>query len=104
MSLGINRYGEWPNDVEAVQVSGDNCMDVYHWIEENTGGSFEPMAYINGDLDIDSGISIDPADGRMIVVVNGMADWVNLGDYIVWDHGIFFVYDPESFADMYAEY
>lgn len=60
------------------------AMAVYQWVEENTLGSFEPLACIDGEKPWpESGVSIDPRDGRIIIVGSHFPQWVDLGDYIV---------------------
>ena len=57
---------------------------IYLWIERNTLGSFEPMDVIEGRKPWpESGVTIDPRDGRMIIATLEGGHWVNLYDWII---------------------
>ena len=62
------KYRKRPVVIEARQLTGGAAqwLDVYKWIEENTLGSFEPLSVIEqGPPYPESGVSIDPSDGRL---------------------------------------
>ncbi len=77
-----------PVEIEAMQfrhgLSAGDAHAVYRWIENNTLGSFEPMAVIEGRKPYPaSGVSIDPRDGRMIISTLEGLHWVNLDDWVI---------------------
>ena len=85
------------------EVNSEDPMAVYRWIEDNTLGSFEPMACINGSKSYpESGVSIDPRDGRLLVATLGGGVHVNLGDYVIkFDDGRFYPMSADSFHENY---
>ena len=77
-------YRKKPVEVEARQVVFDSITEVYRWVEENTLGSFEPMAVIEGREPCPaSGVSIDPRDGRMMIATLEGYHHADLGDWII---------------------
>lgn len=80
------RYTKRPVTIEAMQLTGATLdqMVVYQWIEANTAGSFEPMAVIEGKRPYpESGVSIDPRDGRLIISTLEGLHWADPGDWII---------------------
>ena len=101
------KFTKKPITIEAMQLVGSaaDTMDVYRWIEENTLGSFEPLARIEGHEPWPaSGVSIDPRDGRIIIstLEGGMtADW---GDWIIKGvQGEFYPCRNDIFEATYEE-
>ena len=92
-------------EIEAMQFGGTTAEThaVYQWIEQNTLGSFEPMAVVEGREPLPaSGVSIDPRDGRMIIATLEGLHWVDLGDYVIRSiKGEFYPCKPNIFAAMY---
>lgn len=76
---------------------------IYQWIERNTLGSFEPLDVIEGRKPWpDSGVTIDPRDGRMVIATLEGGHWVNLGDYIIRGvQGEFYPCKPDIFEATY---
>lgn len=94
-----------PVTIEARQFVGTNAElhSIYCWIEDNTAGSFEPMAVIEGKVPPpETGVSIDPRDGRMMISTLEGVHWVNLGDYIIKGvMGEFYPCKPDIFEATY---
>ena len=82
-----------------------SAHSIYLWVENNTLGSFEPLSRINGSSPWpESGVSIDPRDGRMIIASPGGVFWVNPGDWVVQSphySNEFFPVPPERFNSHY---
>lgn len=103
----VKRYRKKPVDVEVMQLEEDattaDGMKVYQWIERNTLGSFEPMSRIEGrEPWPESGVSIDPRDGRMIIATLEGGHWVDLGDWVIRGvAGEFYPCKPDIFAATY---
>jgi hypothetical protein len=83
--------------------SSSELHAVYRWVEQNTQGSFEPLAVIEGRKPYpESGVSLDPRDGRMIISTLEGLHWVNLGDYVIRGvQGEFYPCKPDIFAATY---
>ena len=98
-------YRKLPVVIEARQFDGSpgEMHAVYQWIERNTLGSFEPMGVIEGRVPCpESGVSIDPRDGRMMIATLEGAHHVNVGDYVVQGvAGEFYPCKPEIFLSTY---
>lgn len=105
-------YRKKPVVVEARQLvdSNGDMHGVYQWIEkntlgsfENTLGSFEPMAVIEGREPYpESGVSIDPRDGRLIVSTLEGLHWAEPGDWIIRGvQGEFYPCKPDIFEATY---
>lgn len=92
-------------EIEAIQFCGTTAEThaVYQWIEQNTLGSFEPMAVIEGrEPPPASGVSIDPRDGRLIIATLEGLRWVDLDDYVIRGvKGEFYPCKPDTFAATY---
>ena len=81
-----NLYRKKPVIIEARQLTGDTAEvhAVYQWIEQNTLGSFEPLGVIEGRKPYpESGVSIDPRDGRLIISTLEGPHWADQGDWII---------------------
>lgn len=79
-------YTKLPIAVEAMQITDDNAQAnaVHQWIEDNTLGSFEPMAVINSDVPPpESGVSIDPRNGQLMIATLEGVMWAGPGDWII---------------------
>jgi len=100
-----SKYRKRPVTIEAMRHASPNGLDVYHWIESNTLGSFEPMAVIEGRAPCPaSGVSIDPRDGRMMIATLEGFLLVDLGDYVIRGvQGEFYPCKPHIFAATYEE-
>lgn len=100
------KFRKKPVVIEAMVLGGDmpeDWMNVYQWVENNTLGSFEPMAIISGDKPCPaSGVSIDPRDGRMMIATLEGFHHANLGDYIIKGvQGEFYPCKPDIFEATY---
>lgn len=116
MSL-LTKYRKKPIEIEARQFLGGGAGPnggptphstsathaIYRWIERNTLGSFDAAPVIAGDLPWpESGVSIDPRDGRMIIATLEGGHWVNLGDWIIRGvQGEFYPCKPDIFVATY---
>ncbi|RKQ36223.1 hypothetical protein [Kocuria tytonis] len=78
---------------------------IYSWVESNTAGSFEPLSRIEGrEPWPESGVTIDPRDGRMVIATLEGGHWVNPGDYVIRGvAGKFYPCKPHVFAESYEE-
>ena len=78
---------------------------VYQWIEKNTLGSFEPMGPIEGRWPWpESGVTIDPRDGRMVIATLEGGHWVDLFDWIIRGvKGEFYPCKPDIFEATYEK-
>ena len=82
--MGI--YRKKPVEIEARQLTGStaDAHAVYQWIEQNTLGSFESLGVIEGRKPYpESGVSIDPRDGRLIISTLEGLHWADQGDWII---------------------
>jgi hypothetical protein len=82
------KFRKRPVEIEARQMpiapDAPAAMEIYQWIEQNTLGSFEPMAVITGKKPWPaSGVTIDPRDGRMIIATLEGGHWVDLGNWVI---------------------
>lgn len=98
-------YPENTDPAEDGYARNIKSSDVYRWVEENTAGSFEPLSRIAGDEPWpESGVSIDPRDGRMIIVTLEGGQWVDFGDYVIRGVvGEFYTCKPGIFHLTYEE-
>lgn len=80
---------------------------VYDWVVENTLGQFDCLSIIEGKRGAtwpESGVSIDPRDGRMVIATLEGGHWVNLGDYIIRGvQGEFYPCKPDIFEQTYEQ-
>lgn len=103
----ITKYRKKPVVVEARQFTGTNAEThaVYQWVEENTLGSFDCTPIIDGEDGArwpESGVSIDPRDGRMVIATLEGGHWVDLGDYIIRGvQGEFYPVKDSIFRETY---
>ncbi len=101
------KFRKKPVVVEAKEFAGDTAKlhQVYLWIEENTEGSFEPMAVIEGRKPCPaSGVSIDPRDGRLMIATLEGFHHANIGDWIIRGvQGEFYPCKPDIFAATYEQ-
>ena len=82
----MTKYRKKPVVIEARQLAGTTaeCHAVYLWIEENTLGSFEPLAVLDGEKPApESGVSIDPADGALLIATLEGVMKANYGDWVI---------------------
>lgn len=105
----ISRYQKKPVVVEAIRLVDDSevWMKAYHWIENNTLGTFDCTPIIDGEDGAvwpESGVSIDPRDGRMVIATLEGGHWCDPGDYIIRGlAGEFYPCKPKIFyASYYA--
>ena len=101
------KYRKKPVVIEAMKLVGSTAEfhDVYLCIERNTLGSFEPLAVIEGDKPYpESGVAIDPRDGRLIISTLEGLHWADPGDWIIRGvAGEFYPCKPEIFEATYEE-
>jgi hypothetical protein len=94
------RFRKRPVEIEAMQLVG-NAVDVhqvYLWVEENTQGSFDPMA----DEVPASGVSIDPATGFLLIATLEGVMQAKPGDWIIQGvQGEFYPCGPDIFEATY---
>ena len=100
-------YRKKPVTVEARQLVGDTAAihAVYLWIESNTLGSFEPLAVLDGEKPApESGVSIDPSDGALLIATLEGVMKANYGDWIIRGiKGEFYSCKPEIFEATYGK-
>ena len=100
-------YRKKPAVIEARQLVGTAAQmhAVYLWIEENTLGSFEPLAVLDGEKPApESGVSIDPTDGALLIATLEGVMKATYGDWIIRGvAGEFYPIKPHVFADSYEE-
>ena len=103
--MSAQRFRKKPVEIEARQLTGSasETHSVYLWVEENTLGSFEPMAVIEGREPCPaSGVSIDPRDGRMMIATLEGYHHANNGDWIVRGvQGEFYPVKDSIFRETY---
>ena len=101
------KFQKKPVVIEARQLTGGTAEwhSVYQWIENNTLGSFEPLAVIEHHVPYpESGVSIDPRDGRLIISTLEGLHWANPGDWIIRGvQGEFCPCEPDIFDATYEE-
>lgn len=99
------RFRKLPVTIEAMRFYGSPAdgYAVYTWIEENTKGSFEPMAVLNGEVPVpESGVSIDPSDGALLIATLEGVMHASEGDWIIRGvQGEFYPCKPDIFAATY---
>ncbi|MCM0622698.1 hypothetical protein [Nocardioides bruguierae] len=91
-----------PVEIQAMRLVGDNgrIHAVYKWVEENTQGSFDPMA---AQIPA-SGVSIDPATGYMLIATLEGVMQAKPGDWIIRGvQGEFYPCKPDIFEATYDE-
>lgn len=75
-----------PVVIEARQLAGttSDVHGVYQWIESHTAGSFEPLAVLDGDAPApESGVSIDPGTGELLIATLEGVMRAGIGDWII---------------------
>ena len=82
------RYRKKPVVIEARQLpataSPAEAHAIYQWVEERKLGSFEPLDAIEGRKPWpESGVAIDPRDGRMVIATLEGGHWVTPGDWVI---------------------
>lgn len=80
------KYRKKPVLIEAMEAVPSSYMEVYQWVERNTLGSFDCLPIIEGEPGSgwpESGVSIDPRDGRMVIATLEGGHWVDPGDYVL---------------------
>lgn len=93
------KYRKKPVEIEARQFIGEEGgYDVYRWVEENTQGSFDPLA----EEVPASGVSIDPATGFLLIATLEGVMQAKPGDYIIQGvEGEFYPCKPDIFEKTY---
>jgi hypothetical protein len=92
-------YQKKPVVVQAMILDGTpaEMMEVYHWIEANTKGSFDPFSVPPGD-----GVSIDPATGELMISTLEGIMRAKKGDWIIRGaKGEFYPCKPDVFEQVY---
>ncbi len=101
----MSKFRKKPVVVEARRLVGAaaDWHAIYLWIERGTLGSFEPMNVISGLKPYpESGVSIDPRDGRLIISTLEGLHWADYGDWIIRGvSGEFYPCKPDIFAATY---
>jgi hypothetical protein len=99
------KYRKKPVVIEARQLSGGNgaCHEVYLWIEEHIGTAQTPGFESDDDpRPIDKGVSIDPADGKLVIRTLEGDMKAEFGDWIIKGvQGEFYPCKPDIFAKTY---
>ncbi len=101
------KFRKKPVEIEARQLVGDTATlhSIYLWVEENTLGSFEPLDVIEGRKPWpESGVTIDPRTGQMVIATLEGGHWVRAGDWIIRGvQGEFYPCKPDIFEATYEE-
>ena len=99
------KFRKKPVTIEAMQFSGTPAEGhaVYQWVEKNTLGGFELLAVLEAEEPApESGVSIDPSDGRLVIATLEGLHWANVGDWIIRGvAGEFYPCKPEIFTATY---
>lgn len=104
------KYRKKPVVVEARQFpihgnDAQHAIAIHQWVEENTLGIFDCTPIIDGEEGAhwpESGVSIDPRDGRMVIATLEGGHWVNPGDYVIRGvQGEFYPCKPDIFEATY---
>lgn len=93
------RYRKKPVEIEAMQFAGTTAERhaVYQWVEEYVG-SYDFTAEDKPD----AGVSIDPADGRLVIRTLEGEMHADVGDWIIRGvQGEFYPCKPDIFAATY---
>ena len=104
---GSVKYRKKPVVVEArhlpVDATTAEAHSIYRWVESNTLGTFEPLSRIEGaEPWPESGVAIDPRDGRMVIATLEGGHWANPGDYVIRGvAGEFYPCKPAVFEATY---
>lgn len=80
------KFRKKPVEIEARRFYGTEAEAhaVYQWVEENTLGSFEPMAVLEMRNPCPpSGVSIDPTDGSLLIATLEGLMRASYGDWII---------------------
>lgn len=83
--MTVQRFRKRPVTIEAMRLIGTPAEThaVYQWIEANTLGSFQPPTGEDDWVAPESGVSIDPATGDMLIATLEGVMHARLGDWIV---------------------
>ena len=107
MTTPVKLYRKKPVVIEAIQLTSDpeTFSKAFSWIEVFTLGTFDCLPIIEGAEGAtwpESGVSIDPRDGRMVIATLEGGHWCNLGDYIIRGvQGEFYPCKPDIFESTY---
>lgn len=103
------RYTKLPVAVEAMRMPVDptptEAMEVYQWVERSIGSvPFVPETDDDGNPIITPGVTLDPADGLMVIRTLEGDMKVSPGDYVICGvQGEFYPCKPDIFAATYEE-
>lgn len=84
--MNAQKFRKKPVVIEAMRLTSSTAQfhAVYQWVERNTLGSFELMAVTEGREPYpESGVSIDPRNGQLIISTLEGLHWVFVGDWII---------------------
>ncbi|WP_415395178.1 hypothetical protein ACMTN4_07360 [Rhodococcus globerulus] len=101
--MNVQKFRKKPVEIEAMELRGGNSrmMDVYRWVESNIGSTYPPC----DDFDHDegtTGITIDPADGQIVIRTLEGDMKATPGDWIIRGvQGEFYPCKPDIFAATY---
>ena len=89
-----------PVTVESMLYDGtyEQKMEVYRWIRDNTHGSYD----FHSTHKPDSGVTINPSDGSMLIMTLEGEMKVSHGDYVIRGvNGEFYPCKPDIFKSTY---
>lgn len=99
------KYRKKPVGIEAMQLTGDEAVfhDVYRWVEKNIGAAQTPGLESSDDArPARRGVSIDPADGKLVIRTLEGDMKADPGDYIIKGvQGEFYPCKPDIFEMTY---
>ncbi|WP_343466493.1 hypothetical protein AAI421_18325 [Rhodococcus aetherivorans] len=98
------RYRKKPVEIEAMRFIGDavETFAVYQWIESHIGSVHPPCDDL--ERDPEPGVTIDPADGALVIRTLEGDMKAEYGDYVIRGlAGEFYPCKPDIFAATYDE-
>jgi len=102
----MSKFRKKPVEIEAMQVPAQatpaEAIAVYQWVESHIGSV--PAPGYEEDVHDYEGVTIDPADGLMVIRTLEGDMKVSLGDWVIRGvQGEFYPCKPEIFAATYEQ-
>lgn len=103
--MTLKHYRKKPVEIEAMQFAPDatptQAIEVYQWIESHVGATM-PAGEGPGYSPDGTGVTIDPADGHMVIRTLEGDMKVSPGDYVIKGvQGEFYPCKPDIFEATY---
>jgi hypothetical protein len=94
------QYRKKPVVIEAMELRGGSAYEVYQWIEGHIGSTHPAMDDSRDESGL--GVTIDPADGKLVIRTLEGDMKADLGDFIIKGvQGEFYPCKPDIFAKTY---